>query len=58
MQTQFICLDLPISSEPLSFIQQIETRIGQVGQPLRWAIAEVKGDLARIEAVVTLKDCP
>jgi hypothetical protein len=58
MHTQFICLDVPLVCDRLLLIQQIETQLLQIGQPLRWAITEVTSDRATVEAVVTCLDCP
>jgi hypothetical protein len=58
MQTQFICLDVFLVPDPIALIQQVETQLSQTGQPLRWAITEVNGDRASIEAVITLSDRP
>ena len=54
MITQFITLEIPLQPTPLATQQAIEAELQKHGDPLRWALTQVQGQLATIEAIVTL----
>ncbi|MFN5515757.1 MAG: hypothetical protein ACK5CA_13725 [Cyanobacteriota bacterium] len=55
MTTHFITAEIPLQETPEALRQRIEATLGQQGEPLRWAIAELdlEKQTATLEAVVT-----
>lgn len=55
MTTHFISAEIDLQTNPLTLKQEIETKLNQEGNPLRWAITEVdeKGQKVKVEATVT-----
>lgn len=54
MTTHFITAEIDLQESSLTLSQDIETRLHQEGDPVRWAITEVEGQTAHVEAVVTV----
>ena len=48
IQVELLCTQGP------ELRDRIEAELGTHGQPLRWAITSVQGNMAHVEAVVTL----
>ena len=55
MTTHFITAEIDLQSTPTKLNQEIESRLEQEGEPLRWAITEVDKEqqTATVEAIVT-----
>jgi hypothetical protein len=55
MTTHFITAEINLQATPAKLQQEIETQLEKQGEPLRWAITEVKEDeqKAIVEAIVT-----
>ena len=55
MTTHFITAEVELQKTPQQLQQEIETRLKQEGEPLRWAVTEVDKEkqTAKIEAIVT-----
>lgn len=55
MTTHFITAEIDLQATPAKLQQEIETQLEQQGEPLRWAITEVKEEeqKAVVEAIVT-----
>jgi hypothetical protein len=54
MTTHFITAEIDLQESPLALHEAIEARLSQEGDPVRWAITEVTGQKAHVEAVVTV----
>lgn len=54
MTTHFITAEIDLQESPLTLSQDVEARLRQEGEPVRWAITQVEGQKACIEAVVTV----
>ena len=55
MTTHFITAEVELQKTPLQLQQEIESRLKQEGEPLRWAVTEVDKEkqTAKVEAIVT-----
>jgi hypothetical protein len=55
MTTHFITAEIDLKETPAKLQQEIEAQLEKQGQPLRWAITEVKEEeqKAVVEAIVT-----
>ena len=55
MTTHFITAEVELQKTPQQLQQEIETRLKQEGEPLRWAVTEVDKEkqTATVEAIVT-----
>ena len=55
MTTHFITAEVELQKTPLKLLQEIESRLKQKGEPLRWAVTEVDKEkqTAKVEAIVT-----
>ena len=55
MTTHFITAEVELQKTPQQLQQEIETRLKQEGEPLRWAVSEVDKEkqTAKVEAIVT-----
>ena len=55
MTTHFITAEIDIQETPLQIQQEIESKLKQEGEPLRWAITQVDKEkqTATVEAIVT-----
>lgn len=55
MTTHFITAEIDLQETPIKLKQAIETELQKKGEPLRWAITEVKQDKQKVsvEAIVT-----
>lgn len=55
MTTHFITAEVELQKTPQQLQQEIETRLKQEGEPLRWAVTEVDKEkqTAKVEAIVT-----
>jgi len=53
MTTDFITIELAIQGSVRELHQAIEQELRAFGEPLRWAITRVHGQIVEIEAVVT-----
>ena len=55
MTTHFITAEIDLQETPAQLNQEIESKLEQEGEPLRWAITEVDKDkqTATVEAIVT-----
>ncbi|QQE65218.1 hypothetical protein GFS31_19040 [Leptolyngbya sp. BL0902] len=60
LNTHFITLSLSLADLKADPVTTVETALGQVGEPLRWAITQVDeaAGLATVEAVVTTVEVP
>ena len=58
MTTHFITAEIDLQETPLQLQQEIESKLEQEGEPLRWAITQVDKDKqkATVEAIVTPKN--
>lgn len=54
MTTHFITAEIDLQESPLTLPQDIEARLRQEGEPVRWAVTQVEGQKAHVEAVVTV----
>jgi hypothetical protein len=52
MVTQFITVEINLNDLALSLQHTIEAQLTLQGEPLRWAITEVRQGIAHVEAVV------
>jgi hypothetical protein len=54
MRTEFVTVEVPLQDSPLALYGEIETTLGQWGEPLRWAIMAVDQPRGRVrvEAIV------
>jgi hypothetical protein len=59
MTTHFIEAEINLNSSPAKLHQEIENtlkkQLKKQGEPLRWAVTNVKEQKARVEAIVTVK---
>lgn len=55
MTTHFITAEIDLQESPLEIQREIEAELQKRGEPLRWAITDVKPDeqKAVVEAIVT-----
>ncbi|MBW4534233.1 MAG: hypothetical protein KME09_09880 [Pleurocapsa minor HA4230-MV1] len=55
MTTHFITAEINLQENPVKLKQEIEARLEQSGQPLRWAVTKVDREqqTATVEAIVT-----
>ena len=55
MTTHFITAEVELQKTPQQLQQEIESRLKQEGEPLRWAVTEVNKEkqTAKVEAIVT-----
>ena len=55
MTTHFITAEVELQKTPQQLQQEIESRLKQEGEPLRWAVTEVDKEkqTAKVEAIVT-----
>lgn len=55
MTTHFITAEIDIKETPLQIHQEIEAKLEQEGEPLRWAVTQVDREkqTATVEAIVT-----
>jgi len=55
METQFVTIQIPIQASPGEMRHGIETKLAELGQPLRWAITatDKATAIATVEAIVT-----
>lgn len=55
MTTHFITAEINLQANPVKLNQEIEARLEQSGQPLRWAVTKVDREqqTATVEAIVT-----
>ena len=55
MTTHFITAEIDLQETPAQLNQEIESKLEQEGEPLRWAVTEVDKDkqTATVEAIVT-----
>jgi hypothetical protein len=58
MTTHFITAEIDLQESPLTLPQTIEAKLRQEGEPVRWAITEVKDQKAQVEAVITVEATP
>ena len=58
MTTHFITAEINLQENPLELQQEIEARLEQQGEPLRWAITEVDQEQEKVtvEAIVTTNE--
>lgn len=58
MTTHFITAEIDLQASPTELNQAIEAELQKRGEPLRWAVVEVKPEqqTAVVEAIVTQKD--
>lgn len=52
MTTHFITAEVDLQASSQELPEAIEAQLQEQGEPLRWAITEVKDDQANVEAVV------
>ena len=55
MTTHFISAEIDLRENPLQIQRSIETELAKHGQPLRWAITEVK-DKIKVEAIILIDE--
>ncbi len=55
MTTHFITAEIDLQETPIKLQQEIESKLEQEGEPLRWAVTEVDKEqqTATVEAIVT-----
>ncbi len=55
MTTHFITAEIDLQETTLKLSQEIESQLGQEGEPLRWAVTKIdrKKQTATVEAIVT-----
>lgn len=55
MTTHFITAEINLQENPVKLKQEIEARLEQSGQPLRWAVTKIDREQqkATVEAIVT-----
>ncbi len=53
MTTHFITAEIDLQDSPVQLQQAITAELQRRGEPLRWAITQVKDGKAQVEAVVT-----
>ncbi|MBE9223217.1 hypothetical protein IQ215_10970 [Cyanobacterium stanieri LEGE 03274] len=55
MTTHFITAEVDLKENPLTFKKEVETKLNEEGNPLRWAVTKVdkEGEKAHVEAIVT-----
>ena len=55
MTTHFITAEIDIQQTPIKLQQEIESKLEQEGEPLRWAVTQVDKEkqTATVEAIVT-----
>lgn len=58
MTTHFITAEIDLQESPLEIQQAIEAELQKRGEPLRWAVTDVKTEeqKAVVEAIVTTSD--
>lgn len=54
MTTHFITAEIDLQDSPVVLAHEIEARLRQEGEPVRWAITQVKDQKVQVEAVVSL----
>lgn len=60
MTTHFITAEIDLQESPQDLQREIEAELQKRGEPLRWAITDVKPDAQKavVEAIVTTSDRP
>lgn len=60
MTTHFITAEIDLTDNSKQLKQEIEAKLKQTGEPLRWAVTSVDStqQKAKVEAVVTTNDGP
>ena len=58
MAVQFVRIAVDLQGTGIELRNQIETRLQDYGEPLRWAITSVQDTTAQVEAVVTVLSPP
>ncbi|MBE9044225.1 hypothetical protein IQ255_07395 [Pleurocapsales cyanobacterium LEGE 10410] len=55
MTTHFITAEIDLQETPVQLQQEIEAKLEQEGEPLRWAVTQVDKEqqTATVEAIVT-----
>ncbi len=53
MTTHFITAEIDLTEAQENLVQVITNELANQGEPLRWAITAVEGEIAKVEAVVT-----
>lgn len=53
MTTHFITAEIDLQESPVKLQETITEELQKRGEPLRWAITEVKNNKVQVEAVVT-----
>ncbi|MEM9266811.1 MAG: hypothetical protein AAGA46_14930 [Cyanobacteria bacterium P01_F01_bin.13] len=53
LATEFVRIKVPLQTSGLCLRDKIETTLQTYGEPLRWAITAMEGDMAQVEAVIT-----
>lgn len=58
MITQFVTAEVDLQMSPAEMHQAIEAELKKYGEPLRWAVTDVKvkEQIAIVEAIVTRKN--
>ena len=58
MTTHFITAEIDLTADPSQLNQEIEARLEQEGEPLRWAVTQIdkQQQKATVEAIVTKED--
>jgi len=58
MTTHFITAEIDLSENPAKLNREIEARLEQDGEPLRWAVTQVDKQQQKVtvEAIVTKED--
>ncbi|WP_299410784.1 hypothetical protein [Acaryochloris sp. IP29b_bin.148] len=52
MTTHFITAEVDLEASATDLQASIEAKLQEQGEPLRWAVTDVKADTATVEAVV------
>jgi hypothetical protein len=52
MTTHFITAEVDLQAAAQALPETIETQLKTQGEPLRWAVTEIKDNQAQVEAVV------
>ena len=55
MTTHFITAEIDLTEDPVQLNREIEAKLAQEGEPLRWAVTQVdkQQQKATVEAIVT-----
>lgn len=56
MTTHFITAEIDLQENPAALQKEIETELEKRGEPLRWAVTDVKDDKATVEAITVTAD--